>query len=71
MEIELKSSQIPNLKEFVSHLTQTMHSSVPGSLVIWQVFGDTIFPVTSYLPPFVIVCHFKFMFDWLLLIVQV
>lgn len=27
--------QIPNLKEFVSHLTQTMHSSLPGSLVIW------------------------------------
>ncbi|ONI24700.1 hypothetical protein PRUPE_2G256300 [Prunus persica] len=35
MEVELKSSQIPNLKVFVSHLTQTMHSSVPGSLVIW------------------------------------
>ncbi|CAA7031976.1 unnamed protein product [Microthlaspi erraticum] len=27
--------QIPNLKTFVSHLTKVMHSSVPGSLVIW------------------------------------
>uniref|UniRef100_A0A5B6YH99 mannosyl-glycoprotein endo-beta-N-acetylglucosaminidase n=1 Tax=Davidia involucrata TaxID=16924 RepID=A0A5B6YH99_DAVIN len=35
MEVELDVGQIPNLKEFVSHLTQTMHSSVPGSLVIW------------------------------------
>ncbi|CAK7325923.1 unnamed protein product [Dovyalis caffra] len=35
MEVELDSGQIPNLKEFISHLTQTMHSSLPGSLVIW------------------------------------
>ncbi|KAF2319176.1 hypothetical protein GH714_013759 [Hevea brasiliensis] len=35
MEINLEVEQIPNLKEFVSHLTQTMHSSLPGSLVIW------------------------------------
>lgn len=35
MEIELDAGQIPNLKEFVSHLTQTMHSSMPGSLIIW------------------------------------
>ncbi|KAH9702655.1 cytosolic endo-beta-N-acetylglucosaminidase 1 [Citrus sinensis] len=35
MEVELDVDQIPNLKEFVSHLTQTMHSSVPGSLAIW------------------------------------
>ncbi|XVF84068.1 hypothetical protein PTKIN_Ptkin16aG0545000 [Pterospermum kingtungense] len=35
MEVELEVGQIPNLKEFVSHLTQTMHSSLPGSLVIW------------------------------------
>ncbi|KAB2011050.1 hypothetical protein ES319_D10G288300v1 [Gossypium barbadense] len=35
MEVDLAISQIPNLKEFVSYLTQTMHSSVPGSLVIW------------------------------------
>ncbi|KAJ6805984.1 cytosolic endo-beta-N-acetylglucosaminidase 1-like [Iris pallida] len=35
MEVKLKREQIANLKEFVSHLTQTMHSSVRGSLVIW------------------------------------
>ncbi|KAJ0978357.1 hypothetical protein J5N97_013831 [Dioscorea zingiberensis] len=35
MEVTLNSEQITNLKEFVSHLTQTMRSSVPGSLVIW------------------------------------
>ncbi|XP_050210440.1 cytosolic endo-beta-N-acetylglucosaminidase 1 isoform X2 [Mercurialis annua] len=35
MEINLDVEQIPNLKEFVSHLTKIMHSSMPGSLVIW------------------------------------
>ncbi|KAK9283155.1 hypothetical protein L1049_011386 [Liquidambar formosana] len=35
MEVKLDLGQIPNLKEFVSHLTQTMHSSMAGSLVIW------------------------------------
>ncbi|MED6176780.1 hypothetical protein PIB30_091545 [Stylosanthes scabra] len=35
MEVSLESDQIPNLKEFVKDLTLTMHSSVPGSLVIW------------------------------------
>ncbi|XP_057948732.1 cytosolic endo-beta-N-acetylglucosaminidase 1-like [Malania oleifera] len=35
MEVELDVAQIPNLKEFVSHLTQTMHSAIPRSLVIW------------------------------------
>ncbi|KAG8644856.1 hypothetical protein MANES_10G008500v8 [Manihot esculenta] len=35
IEVSLDAAQIPNLKEFVSHLTQIMHSSVPGSLVIW------------------------------------
>ncbi|XP_007008872.2 PREDICTED: cytosolic endo-beta-N-acetylglucosaminidase 1 [Theobroma cacao] len=35
IEVELEVGQIPNLKEFISHLTQTMHSSLPGSLVIW------------------------------------
>lgn len=35
MEVTLNPKQIPNLKEFISHLTQTMHSSLPGSLVIW------------------------------------
>uniref|UniRef100_A0A2P2KK58 mannosyl-glycoprotein endo-beta-N-acetylglucosaminidase n=1 Tax=Rhizophora mucronata TaxID=61149 RepID=A0A2P2KK58_RHIMU len=44
MEVKLHLEQIPNLKEFVSHLTQTMHSSMPGSLVIWYdsvtIYGD-------------------------------
>ncbi|KAL2317092.1 hypothetical protein Fmac_030968 [Flemingia macrophylla] len=35
MEVSLNPEQIPNLKEFVNHLSLTMHSSVPGSLVIW------------------------------------
>ncbi|XP_039047337.1 cytosolic endo-beta-N-acetylglucosaminidase 1-like isoform X1 [Hibiscus syriacus] len=35
MEVQVDVGQIPNLKEFVSHLTQTMHSLLPGSLVIW------------------------------------
>ncbi|KAK4489296.1 hypothetical protein RD792_005100 [Penstemon davidsonii] len=35
MEVNLDPGQIPNLKEFVNHLSQTMHSSLPGSLVIW------------------------------------
>ncbi|CAI9091776.1 OLC1v1026887C1 [Oldenlandia corymbosa var. corymbosa] len=34
-EISLDVGQIPNLKEFVRHLTLTMHSSLPSSLVIW------------------------------------
>ncbi|ESW35571.1 hypothetical protein PHAVU_001G245900 [Phaseolus vulgaris] len=35
MEVNLDQGQIPNLKEFVDHLSLTMHSSVPGSLVLW------------------------------------
>ncbi|CAN1253780.1 Cytosolic endo-beta-N-acetylglucosaminidase 1 [Linum perenne] len=35
MEVKLDVGQIPNLKEFVCHLTRTMHSLVPGSMVIW------------------------------------
>ncbi|PKI31796.1 hypothetical protein CRG98_047799 [Punica granatum] len=35
IEVKLKKEQIPNMMHFVSHLTQTMHSSKPGSLVIW------------------------------------
>ncbi|XP_057523249.1 cytosolic endo-beta-N-acetylglucosaminidase 1 isoform X1 [Amaranthus tricolor] len=34
MEVTLDSSQIANLKEFVSQLTDMMHLSMPGSLVI-------------------------------------
>ncbi|XP_059666789.1 cytosolic endo-beta-N-acetylglucosaminidase 1-like [Cornus florida] len=35
MEVRLDVGQIPNMKEFISQLTKTMHSSMPGSLVIW------------------------------------
>nr|XP_009764880.1 PREDICTED: cytosolic endo-beta-N-acetylglucosaminidase isoform X2 [Nicotiana sylvestris] len=35
MEVSVDVGQIPNLEEFVSHLTQSMHSLVPESLVIW------------------------------------
>ncbi|XP_072959807.1 cytosolic endo-beta-N-acetylglucosaminidase 1 [Typha angustifolia] len=35
VEVKLGIQLIGNLKEFVHHLSQTMHSSVPGSLVIW------------------------------------
>ncbi|KAK6929512.1 Glycoside hydrolase, family 85 [Dillenia turbinata] len=44
MEINLDMDQIPNLKEFINHLTTIMHSSLPNSLVIWYdavtVSGD-------------------------------
>ncbi|MCL7046274.1 hypothetical protein MKW94_021153, partial [Papaver nudicaule] len=35
IEVKLDVKQIPNMKEFVNHLIKTMHSSMPGSLVIW------------------------------------
>ncbi|KAJ8484629.1 hypothetical protein OPV22_017114 [Ensete ventricosum] len=35
MEVTLDSTQIDNLKEFVDHLSRTMHFNVPGSLLIW------------------------------------
>ncbi|CAL0320340.1 unnamed protein product [Lupinus luteus] len=35
MEVNLDKGQISNLKEFVNHLSLTMHSAVPGSLVLW------------------------------------
>ncbi|XP_008454832.3 cytosolic endo-beta-N-acetylglucosaminidase 1-like [Cucumis melo] len=35
MEISVSLEQVTHLKEFVSHLTQSMHSKLPGSLVIW------------------------------------
>ncbi|KAK6932967.1 Glycoside hydrolase, family 85 [Dillenia turbinata] len=44
IENDLDKDQIPNLKEFISHLTTVMHSSLPNSLVIWYdavtVSGD-------------------------------
>ncbi|XP_010486748.1 PREDICTED: cytosolic endo-beta-N-acetylglucosaminidase 2-like [Camelina sativa] len=35
IENEIDEEQIPNLKEFVSHLTKVLHISTPGALVIW------------------------------------
>nr|GEU75663.1 cytosolic endo-beta-N-acetylglucosaminidase 1 [Tanacetum cinerariifolium] len=35
MEVSLEIAKIPILTHFVSHLTKIMHSSMPGSLVIW------------------------------------
>ncbi|WOL14807.1 cytosolic endo-beta-N-acetylglucosaminidase 1-like [Canna indica] len=35
IEVKLDEEQIDNLKEFVHHLSRSMHASVPGSLVIW------------------------------------
>ncbi|CAN6992004.1 unnamed protein product [Brassica rapa subsp. trilocularis] len=35
IENEIDKEQVPNLMEFVSHLTKVLHLSTPGSLVIW------------------------------------
>ncbi|XP_047052165.1 cytosolic endo-beta-N-acetylglucosaminidase 1-like [Lolium rigidum] len=35
IEVKLDTQFIDNLKEFVNHLTKTVHAAVPGSLVIW------------------------------------
>ncbi|KAL2896253.1 Cytosolic endo-beta-N-acetylglucosaminidase 2 [Bienertia sinuspersici] len=44
MEVKLDPAQVENMKEFVSHLTELMHFSKPGSLVIWYdsvtIHGD-------------------------------
>lgn len=37
MEVTLDRTQIDNLKEFVDHLSRTMHFQIPGSLVIWSL----------------------------------
>ncbi|XP_021732537.1 cytosolic endo-beta-N-acetylglucosaminidase 1-like [Chenopodium quinoa] len=44
MEVKINPSEVANLKAFVNHLTDLMHMSKPGSLVIWYdsvtVHGD-------------------------------
>uniref|UniRef100_A0A0D3AEJ5 mannosyl-glycoprotein endo-beta-N-acetylglucosaminidase n=1 Tax=Brassica oleracea var. oleracea TaxID=109376 RepID=A0A0D3AEJ5_BRAOL len=44
IENEIDEEQIPNLMEFVSHLTKVLHLSTPGALVIWYdsvtIHGD-------------------------------
>ncbi|XP_012086781.1 cytosolic endo-beta-N-acetylglucosaminidase 1 isoform X1 [Jatropha curcas] len=62
MEINLEVEQIHNLKEFVSHLTRTMHSSLPGSLVIWYdaitIYGQLKWQdqLNEYNKPFFDIC---------------
>lgn len=48
MEVKLNREQIPNMLHFVSHLAQTMHSSKPGSLVIWWEFFISSFLTGLY-----------------------
>ncbi|AQK93338.1 Cytosolic endo-beta-N-acetylglucosaminidase 1 [Zea mays] len=42
IEVNLDVHFIDNLKEFVKHLTMTMHDAVPGSLVIWWYDAITV-----------------------------
>ncbi|MED6211632.1 hypothetical protein PIB30_075627 [Stylosanthes scabra] len=62
MEVNLGRGQIPNLKEFVNHLSSLMHSSVPGSLVLWYdsvtVDGDLNWQdqLNDYNKPFFDIC---------------
>lgn len=43
IENEIDEEQIPNLKEFVSHLTKVLRLSAPGALVIWWVVQKFFF----------------------------
>ncbi|KAJ0441263.1 putative mannosyl-glycoprotein endo-beta-N-acetylglucosaminidase [Helianthus annuus] len=45
MEVTLNVEKIPTLKEFVDHLTKTMHSAVAGSLVIWKITQASPLPL--------------------------
>ncbi|XP_015944259.1 cytosolic endo-beta-N-acetylglucosaminidase 1 [Arachis duranensis] len=62
MEVNLDRGQIPNLKEFVDHLSSLMHSSVPGSVVLWYdsvtVDGDLNWQdqLNYYNKPFFDIC---------------
>ncbi|XP_031379476.1 cytosolic endo-beta-N-acetylglucosaminidase 1-like isoform X1 [Punica granatum] len=62
MEVQLDKQLIPNLLEFVRHLTEKMHSSVPGSSVIWYdsvtIDGDLIYQnqLNQYNKPFFDIC---------------
>ncbi|OEL25010.1 Cytosolic endo-beta-N-acetylglucosaminidase 2 [Dichanthelium oligosanthes] len=62
IEVKLDVQFIDNLKEFVNHLTKTMHAAVPGSLVIWYdaitVEGDLDWQnkLNEYNKPFFDVC---------------
>ncbi|XP_066366217.1 cytosolic endo-beta-N-acetylglucosaminidase 1-like isoform X3 [Miscanthus floridulus] len=62
IEVKLDVHFIDNLKEFIKHLTTTMHDAVPGSLVIWYdaitVNGDLDWQdkLNKYNKPFFDVC---------------
>ncbi|KAI9102114.1 hypothetical protein K1719_023624 [Acacia pycnantha] len=62
MEVKLDRGQIENLKEFVKHLSLLMHSSVPGSLVIWYdsvtIYGELDWQnkLDEYNKPFFDIC---------------
>ncbi|RCV18184.1 hypothetical protein SETIT_3G280100v2 [Setaria italica] len=62
IEVKLDVQFIDNLKEFVNHLTKTMHAAVPGSLVIWYdaitVKGDLDWQnkLNKYNKPFFDLC---------------
>lgn len=47
-EVKLDIDLINNLKEFVNHLTKIMHSSVPGSLVIWYILNSFSFSALDF-----------------------
>ncbi|XP_060964598.1 cytosolic endo-beta-N-acetylglucosaminidase 1-like [Cannabis sativa] len=70
MEVKLNVNQIPNLKTFISHLTQTMHSKIPGSLVIWYdsvtVDGSVLYQnqLTEKNKPFFDICDGIFLNYW-------
>lgn len=49
IEVTLDIALVGNLKEFVNHLTKIMHSSVPGSLVIWYFSQLILFFFSSLL----------------------
>uniref|UniRef100_J3M649 mannosyl-glycoprotein endo-beta-N-acetylglucosaminidase n=2 Tax=Oryza brachyantha TaxID=4533 RepID=J3M649_ORYBR len=62
IEVKLDIRFIDNLKEFINHLTKTMHAAVPGSLVIWYdaitVKGDLRWQnkLNQYNKPFFDLC---------------
>lgn len=76
MEVKLDPKQIPNLKEFVDHLSLTMHSSLPGSLVVWYdsvtVDGELNWQdqLNEYNKPFFDICDGIFVnYTWKVLLI--
>lgn len=72
IEVNLDVQFVDNLKEFINHLTKTMHNTVPGSLVIWYdaitVNGDldSQNKLNKYNKPFFDVCDGLFVnYTWM------